>query len=470
MEKKLLLEFSAEELLNQFGMGKPTPGSGSAAALQVLVSAQLLRTVIQLTGKPKFKPSYDEWLPHLQRISSGIETRIYPDLKKLFQEDSDKFDKYIQLFIDHDREPNPQIKAKKHKAMLNQLKVVTESALSLAKFCVEVGDFAVDVFDHGFTDARGDSAVALNGAIASNAGCLAIIELNLLSFEWNDWTDEIRSELNDLKSAHKGLTEKAACCLKSLEDENARLHEKSFAEVLTGIRSGQWEEVVRSEKRIEELARHMQNVLWRYRDLIWKDETVGNYMDVLKPEVAIEKLLGYEFGYTNLGQHFTDQGEEVMTAGQIHKDEKTILLSPSFPKPIQNFTAAHELGHALLHKESGLHRDISLDGSPSGTKDIREVQANKFATFFLMPATLVKARFKELFFMEKFIINDDTVFLLNEKRVSDFKKKVRDREGLAKYLASAEFFRRPFASMAEIFNVSVPAMAYRLIELDLVEY
>lgn len=470
MEKKPLLEFNVDELLIQFGMGKPTPGSGSAAALQVLVATQLLRTVIQLTGKPKFKPSYDEWLPDLQQINAEIKTRIYSELKELFQEDSDQFDKYIQLFKEHERELNLQIKVKRYNAMLKQLKVVTECAIALTKLCVEIGDFAVYVFDHGFRDARGDSAVALNSAVASTGGCLVIIELNLLSFKWDDWTEEIRLQLRELKAAHNGLIVKAAQCLKSLEEENVRKHESSYAEVLTDIRSGRWEEVVRSERSIEELARHMQNVLWRYRDLIWKDETVGNYRDVLKPEVAIKKLLGYHFDYVNLGKHFTDQGEEVMTAGQIHKDEKTILLSPTLPRPIQNFTAAHELGHALLHTESGLHRDISLDGSPYNTRDMREVQANKFAAFFLMPTKLVKARFQELFVMEKFVIDDNTVFFLNAGRVNEFRTKVRDREGLAFYLSSAEFFQRPFASMADTFNVSVSAMAYRILELDLVEY
>lgn len=41
-----LIDYSAKELLEKFGAGNHKPGSGSAAAFQGLLSAQLIRTFI----------------------------------------------------------------------------------------------------------------------------------------------------------------------------------------------------------------------------------------------------------------------------------------------------------------------------------------------------------------------------------------------------------------------------------------
>jgi formiminotetrahydrofolate cyclodeaminase len=71
MENKVLDHITID-LLEMFGMGQPTPGSGSAAALQVLLSAKLIQTVVSLTAKPKFQPRYDEWLPTLQKWNSVV--------------------------------------------------------------------------------------------------------------------------------------------------------------------------------------------------------------------------------------------------------------------------------------------------------------------------------------------------------------------------------------------------------------
>nr|WP_259069123.1 cyclodeaminase/cyclohydrolase family protein [Mucilaginibacter sp. X4EP1]MCS3814511.1 formiminotetrahydrofolate cyclodeaminase [Mucilaginibacter sp. X4EP1] len=48
---KKLIEYTTEELLQKFGSGEHKPGSGSAAAFQGLLSAQLILTVIDLSKK-----------------------------------------------------------------------------------------------------------------------------------------------------------------------------------------------------------------------------------------------------------------------------------------------------------------------------------------------------------------------------------------------------------------------------------
>lgn len=248
----------------------------------------------------------------------------------------------------------------------------------------------------------------------------------------------------------------------------ALCREKSLQVEIKDIRSGRWEDISLSEASIEQVARQLQNVLWSYRDHIWND-VPDNQLEVLKPEIAIEKLLGYKFGYTILGQHtFEESISEI--AGQIDKVQRTILVSSRFQRDVQNFTAAHELGHALFHKGIVLHRDIPLDGS-TPSQDIRERQANKFAAFFLMPEKQVKKVFQDLFLTQKFVINQNTVFELREESVSNFRNKCRNSYGLARFLAGAESFKgKSFNSISKVFSVSIGAMANRLIELDLVEF
>lgn len=274
-------------------------------------------------------------------------------------------------------------------------------------------------------------------------------------------------EVGELKYKYENLLRKSEECSNSLEQES---REKSFGLELAQIRSEHWTDLRLTHAQIEEVAKQIQNVLWEYRGKFWEKDIPKTHLDILKPEVALEKLLEYKFGYADLGRHVTDSDEVVEVAGQIDKKNKVVLISPEFPTDIQNFTMAHELGHALLHKGLVLHRDKGLDGSYSN-RDFREIQADKFATYFLMPAKQVRSVFQEVFKAEKFVINQNTVFELREPSITTFKSKVRNLRGLARFLASVEYFRgRSFYSISKVFNVSVGAMAIRLEELDLIEF
>lgn len=471
MEKKLqLIDHVLNDLLEKFGEGKPTPGSGSAAALQSMLSAKLVQTVVSLTGKPKFSPLYDEHLPELRRWSSEIETRIYPQLKKLFQQDSDQFDEYIESCKACEKEKDTMRLKELNREKLNRLKTVTDNAVDIAKLAVEVGEAANYAFNHGFPDVRGDSAVALNGAVASVSGSLAIIELNLISFERDEWVWDVRDEIQNLQSSLRKLSKDASQCTEILEQETSNKHTQEFERLLIEFRSGRWEEVVNTEKAIEQLARDVQNVLWMNRDFIWKDDIPGTYIDILKPEIVLEKLLGYQYAKKPLGRFTADDGREYEVAGLIDKEKKVVQVSSDMRDTVRNFTTAHELGHALLHKGLVLHRDRPLDGVDV-SKDIRERQADKFAAFFLMPGKLVRTIFVELFGIEKLRIDENTVFKLGEDRPSTFRNKVKDINGFAFYIAKVESFQgRPFRSLSQLFNVSPGAMAIRLRELDLIEF
>lgn len=67
------------------------------------------------------------------------------------------------------------------------------------------------------------------------------------------------------------------------------------------------------------------------------------------------------------------------------------------PMPRRRFTAAHELGHAVLHRDrmSGFLVDAKIDDAAEDADDL-EREANKFAVELLMPADVVVARAAEL--------------------------------------------------------------------------
>jgi Zn-dependent peptidase ImmA (M78 family) len=222
------------------------------------------------------------------------------------------------------------------------------------------------------------------------------------------------------------------------------------------------------DSEIETLARRIQNALWTYQDFIWQTDSPVNLLGVLKPEKVIQ-LLKFAFHKVNtLGVN--ESNEEI--AGIINNREFTIHISSKYAPEIVNYTTAHELGHALLHDQHELHRDIPLDGSENvRNRSIVERQADKFAAYFLMPAKTVKQLFQEFFQTEQFQINENTSRMLANCSPTELRKIVRNQRDLSRLIAKSEFYNiRPFRSLSKIFNVSIEAMAIRLEELDLIKY
>jgi hypothetical protein len=76
------------------------------------------------------------------------------------------------------------------------------------------------------------------------------------------------------------------------------------------------------------------------------------------------------------------------------------FVSAADPVPRRRFTAAHELGHFLLHREAmGRFRadtDATLREADDEVADVMEREANRFAVELLMPAEICRAREEEL--------------------------------------------------------------------------
>jgi len=223
-----------------------------------------------------------------------------------------------------------------------------------------------------------------------------------------------------------------------------------------------------SDKQIEAQATALLRELWqkRQRLLGWSptDPTV-----VIDPAKALE-ILGYEFYLEEeLSTYDASQGR-VEVAGIINKTSKSVHASKRFPMNVISFTTAHELGHAVLHEFNGsMHRDRSLNGEKF-SRDPIEREADKFASYFLMPAKLVQERFVELFGNPPFELNEKTAFALTESSLMKAKKQYKTKRDISRLLAGAKSYAgRNVYSLADQFRVSVLAMAIRLEELSLIQ-
>ncbi len=464
-----LLERTVNDLMEKFGAGNHKPGSGSAAAFQGMVSSKLISTVISLCADEKRKHLYADCIFELLDFQEQIEKRIYPGLTDLFQYDSDQFDKTIKLRKARDKEEDEVKKNQLRREALEELKISIAIPFQIASFCKEVAEISAFVFDKGFKSARGDSQVSLSGSVSALAGCISIIRLNVLSFNSDEYeyTKSVVFKVNDLEKDFLRLNKLAESKMEILNQEF-----KNKIPLFEGVNKIIADYKDKRNPNIEECVRELQNLIWNNRELIWKKNTPQSYLGILKPNVVFKKTLGYD--YFSSGKYAVPTAEDgiVEVAGVIDQPNKLVMISNKFPEQVQKFTAAHELGHSILHKQSILHRDIPIDSTENGRVYNKvEKEADKFASYFLMPKKLLEKEFKSTFLSESFELNESSAFGFGGKSVADLKKECKNLRQLARKLASTESFSgKRFDSLSNKFGVSIEAMAIRLEELGLVQY
>lgn len=463
-------KLTVDQLMYELGKGGHKPGSGSAAALQGMISAKLAQTVISVTKAKKFRDKYIGIIPDLTIRYEEIESSIFPNLVKFFKEDAFYFDKYIKAMHAYEKsqlDGDFRETSRCRKEMAESMKTAVKIPLEIAEHCVKLADTALVTFKLGCKEVRGDSHVALGGAIASLAGCLSIVQLNFLTFciVHFYWTKEMSVWYENLKEEYARLKGEVDICVEILEKEvTARM--ALYAEVTDFVEisktDSEW-----SDEEIEKLANDFLNILWKHHETIWKTK-LSDSKQVLDSQTIFEEVFDYDFGMFPKLDNDIDGSE---CAGYIDQKERHIVLSGNYKSEVQNFTAAHELGHALLHNQNILHRDRPLDGTHIIQRSPEEKQADKFATYFLMPKKKVEISFYKQFGKSKLLIDDDTAFNLLRVSSSDLKAKCQNLREFAMIVASAEIYAgKPFRSLAQEYKVSLTAMARRLEELKLVEY
>lgn len=132
---------------------------------------------------------------------------------------------------------------------------------------------------------------------------------------------------------------------------------------------------------------------------------------ITAPPIPVEDILEFHLGlsldFDSLKQ---DLGDDVLGAtcaedGRVYVDES---LDPHRNQPKEGpfrFTIAHEIAHWQLHRHdytessgpisSRAAKLVYSRGTPTNTRI--EAQANRFASYLLMPRSMVMASYKEIF-------------------------------------------------------------------------
>lgn len=231
---------------------------------------------------------------------------------------------------------------------------------------------------------------------------------------------------------------------------------------------------LRQSARIE--ARSLLRWLYEEREAIWRIQP--SPLEMIEPSVVIERLLGIHFLEPEeiLIESELYSGEQKFHyAGYMDRSRREIAVAQRFRLEIRRFTAAHEIGHWLLHPGSLYFRDFPMEGGER-VERTEELQANVFAAEFLMPRKLLCRSFFGHFGIDSLAevrINEGLAARLStgtgrSVKTSDLiEKGLRFRSEL--FAESLPFDgREPVLSLAKLFRVSPIALAIQLEDLMLV--
>lgn len=221
------------------------------------------------------------------------------------------------------------------------------------------------------------------------------------------------------------------------------------------------------ETTIEREARSLQVEIYGRRDMRYP-LGVPDIPTLFDPRNVAEHCGLFYEARNRLDTDYAGGGE---AAGLWQRDRSTILVSTRFSYEIQRFTAAHEIGHFILHPQIGsrtLHRELPVDGRYINRSAL-EREADYFAACLLMPRKAVVSEFTARFGMKHPLVLTEAVAWHLKLDEQVMFSQPRGSLMFGKAVARAQRFdRRCFRSLAEFFGVSAAAMAIRLEELGLV--
>jgi len=210
-----LLDRSTGQLLNDFGAGNASPGSGSAAALMGLLAVKLLVTVCdKSTSKPECK-SNEKVMTYIKEQVQAIEPRLID----LFEKDARDFDEVVTLRIARDKAESPQDKSKLSRQAQELLEAATDNAFQIIEQCMKLIDHGVVVFESGWHAVRGDSGAALSAAIAGVLSGIFIANLNIKTLKGRKYAADNLNRCDELYKELVAKQTKAFSCVTSLNAE-----------------------------------------------------------------------------------------------------------------------------------------------------------------------------------------------------------------------------------------------------------
>lgn len=162
----------------------------------------------------------------------------------------------------------------------------------------------------------------------------------------------------------------------------------------------------------------------------------------------------------------------VALAGLLDRHKSLIAVSAGMRLEIKRFTAAHEIGHFILHPEIvSLREDPRTDVTLRAVfRSLREKEADLFAAELLMPERFLNQAFARLWGDDDIDgrqLDDDTAYYLTQGKLSARQMSALSPLERAKLVAcEIPMTSADALPMAEIFGVSSTAMGIQLLDLE----
>lgn len=212
-----LLNRPTNQLLNDFGAGRASPGSGSAAALLSLLAAKMINTVCEISTK---KPECEVSKKEFEFIIKVIKEEIEPRLKQLFELDAKDFEKVVSLRVKRDGAESQTEKTKYTKESLDLLEIATNYTFEVGEISIRLMSFGVVMFEKGWHAVRGDSGVSLSAAMSGVMSAIFIANLNLKTLKKRKYAKENMARCQSLQDNLNKLQAQAFSCVTTISSES----------------------------------------------------------------------------------------------------------------------------------------------------------------------------------------------------------------------------------------------------------
>jgi methenyltetrahydrofolate cyclohydrolase len=210
-----LLAQPANQLLDAFGAGQASPGSGSAAALMGLLAVRLIRTVCLKSLEKEAGRLAEATLRHILDDLAATE----PALRELFEADAREFKEVVRLRMERDACADTDGRSALQRRANDLLQVATDNTFGIIDLCLPLINHGVTVFQHGWKHVRGDSGAAISAAIAAITSGLFIANLNIQSLKERNYAKDNIGRCTELLELLQQRQQVALECVTSLNAE-----------------------------------------------------------------------------------------------------------------------------------------------------------------------------------------------------------------------------------------------------------
>ncbi|WP_448168612.1 cyclodeaminase/cyclohydrolase family protein [Burkholderia ambifaria] len=210
-----LLDQPTNQLLDAFGAGRASPGSGSAAALMGLLAVKLIRTVCLKSLEKNLGRETDVTLQHILKELDASE----PALRALFEKDAHEFEEIVRLIVERNQAVTQEAKGPLTREINRKLEIATDNVFQIIDVCLPLIDRGVTVFEHGWGTVRGDSGAAISAAIAAVTSGLFIANLNIKWLKARKYGADNIGRATALRDLLEQKQQTALGCMASLNAE-----------------------------------------------------------------------------------------------------------------------------------------------------------------------------------------------------------------------------------------------------------